>query len=295
MSATIWIGPSGWSYPDWHGPVYPDPAPRGFSALRFIGRYFNSVEVNSSFYRIPTARTTECWAGEVPRPFRFAFKLTRTFTHERGELPPRRDFDAFLVGVRPIGEAGLLGPILMQFPWSFRHAPSSVEWLRRLADGLRGPRLVIEVRHSSWMTDEALSALARLGGVCAIDQPALRDCIGPEPFTFGRLGYVRLHGRNQATWFAEGVPPFERYNYLYTEPELREWVERLREMASRSDEVWVYANNHYRGQGVANALELRAMLTGGPVAAPPALVAAYPRLAALTTTAAAQPGLFDAM
>ncbi len=293
-SARLWLGPSGWSYPDWHGPVYPDPPPRGFSPLRFMARHFNAIEVNSSFYRIPTAGVTQRWVTEVPQEFRFAFKLTRSFTHERSEFPPRRDFEAFRDGLRPVGEAGRLGPILMQFPWSFRYSPPSVDWVRRLADGLAGQALFTEVRHASWLSPDALEALAGVGGVCAIDQPRLHDCIGPLPFSYGRRGYVRLHGRNAANWFADDVPPFERYNYLYSHPELREWVERLRAMAAECDDVWVFANNHYRGQGVANALELRAMLTGGPVTVPAELAAAYPRLTAFSTSPR-QPGLFDGL
>lgn len=289
--AKLRIGPAGWSYDDWHGIVYPDPAPRGFRPLAHLARYFNAVEVNSSFYRIPTARMTSAWTRLVPAEFRFAFKLTQVFTHERGEFPPGSAAAEFREGVAPIREAGLLGPLLMQFPWSFRHSEESVAWLQRLAGAFPDFDRFIEVRHASWSTPEALEQLRTIGGYCNIDQPQLRDCLRPTEHVFGRSAYVRLHGRNAKSWFADGLPAYERYNYLYGEDELREWVRRLNAMCDQADDVYVFANNHYRGQGPANALELKALLTGQPVDAPAELVRAYPRLAAIARCAPG--GLFD--
>jgi len=277
-AARLWIGPSGWSYPDWDGLVYPVHKPRGFKPLAFLAQYVNAVEVNSSFYRIPAARMTATWLAQVPRDFRFAFKLTQVFTHERTEFPDRQTVAAFCEGVRPVREAGLLGPLLIQFPWSFRFTPEAVEWLHRLADNFPEFDRFIEVRHASWAQPEALDALRQTGGYCNIDQPRLRDCLPPTQHVFGRSAYVRLHGRNARNWFATDAPAYERYNYLYSEQELREWVDRVRAMCAQADDVHVFANNHYRGQGVVNALELRAMLEGRPVDAPPDLVQAYPRL-----------------
>ena len=98
-------------------------------------------------------------------------------------------------------------------------------------------------------------AIRAAGGYVNIDQPRLRDCLPPTAQVFGTTGYVRLHGRNAATWFARGLPSFERYNYLYSTPELEEWAGRIRQMLTQARDVYVFANNHYNGQGVANALE----------------------------------------
>ncbi len=282
MAATprtrFWIGPSGWSYDDWYGIVYPQPRPRGFKPLTHIARYFNATEINTSFYRIPSARMTAAWPPLVGADFRFALKLTRTFTHERSSFPPRRDVDAFREGARPLREAGVLGPLLIQFPWSYRCTPEAVDWLRRLADTFRDFDRFVEVRHASWTTDEGLDAIRAAGGYCNIDQPALHDCIGPTMHVFGDSAYVRFHGRNAPNWFADHVPAFERYNYLYSDDELRDWVRRLNAIAERAHDVYVFANNHYRGQGPANALELKALLGKAQVDAPDQLVAAFPRL-----------------
>jgi uncharacterized protein YecE (DUF72 family) len=288
----FWIGPSGWSYPDWEGVVYPTRPGAGFKPLRFIAGLFNAVEVNSSFYRTPTPRITESWPALVPRDFRFAFKLTRAFTHDRHRFPPRSEAAAFCAALRPVSDAGRLGPILMQFPWSFRYTPDAVEWLDRLAEAFRPYERFVEVRHTSWARPEALEALSRVGGYCNIDQPVLRDCLPPTTHVFGRNAYARFHGRNAAHWFAENQAAFERYNYLYTPDELREWVARLNEMARQAQDVYVFSNNHYRGQGVANALEIRALLGEPPRAIPSELLAAYPRLAAIAA-GPRQPTLFD--
>jgi len=281
----LWIGPAGWSYEDWYGVVYPPSPPRNFKPLAYLARYFNAVEVNSTFYRLPTAGMTATWPKLVPTEFRFAVKLTQVFTHQREEFPGRAVVLAFIDGLAPLREAGRLGPLLLQFPWSFRFGPQAVDWLQRLADNFADFDRFIEVRHASWAQPEAIEALRRVGGYCNIDQPQLRDCLGPSAHAFGRSAYVRLHGRNAANWFADNQPSYERYNYLYSEDELREWASRIEALRQQTDDTYVFANNHYRGQGPVNALELKALLTGRPVEAPPELVQSYPRLARIVRTA----------
>ena len=288
----LWIGPAGWSYADWDGVVYPAKKPRGFKPLAYIGQHFNAVEVNTSFYRIPSARMTQAWPPLVPTEFSFAFKLTRTFTHEREEFPPADDAAAFKDGLRPVREAGQLGPLLLQFPWSFRYTAEAVDWLKRLAEAFPEFERFVEVRHASWEQAEAVETLRQLGGYCNIDQPRLRNCLGPTQHVFGPSAYVRLHGRNASKWFADDVPTYERYNYLYSDTELREWVVRLNAISAQAEDVYVFANNHYRGQGPVNALELQALLENRQVEVPPELLAAYPRLKAIAQPPR-EPGLFE--
>jgi len=290
--AKLWTGPSGWSYEDWHGAVYPLTKPRGFKPLAYLAKYFNAVEVNSSFYRMPTPRMTGAWPALVPEGFRFAFKLTQTFTHQRDAFPSAMDVRAFCEGVEPVRAAGLLGPVLMQFPWSFRYTDEAVDWLRRLAENFPDFDRFIEVRHLSWAQPDAIEQLRRFGGYCNIDQPRLHDCIGPTQHVLGENAYVRLHGRNAKSWFADNVATFERYNYLYSEDEIREWVERLNSICEQAENVYVFANNHYRGQGVVNALELKSLLQGELLDVPPGLLEAYPRLRSIARPPR-EPGLFD--
>lgn len=289
--ARFWIGPSGWSYRDWVGVVYPSRPPRGFRPLPFIAQRFRTVEINSTFYRTPTPATAAGWAAQVPADFRFAVKLTRALTHERRPAPEEAEAAKFREALAPLKETQRLGPLLLQFPWSFRYTSANVDWLRRLRDLFAGFERVIEVRHASWSKPAAVARLRECGTICNIDQPALRDCLGPSTHA-SSIAYVRLHGRNAADWFAEGIPAYQRYNYLYSEEELREWAPRLNALADEARDVYVFANNHYRGQGVVNALELRAMVEGARVTAPQELLAAYPRLRGAARTPQA-PGLFD--
>jgi uncharacterized protein YecE (DUF72 family) len=286
------IGPSGWSYDDWAGLVYPQRRPRGFQPLRHIAELFNAVEVNASFYRVPSAAMTERWPEQVPTDFRFAFKLTQDFTHRRAEFPAPAVVAAFQDALRPLRESGRLGPVLAQFPWSFRFSEENAAWLERVRAALPEDDLFVEVRHASWASAAGLAAIRAVGGVCNIDQPQLRDCLGPTAHAFGPRAYVRLHGRNAAHWFAEGQPAYERYNYLYSTAELQEWAARLRALAAQTEEVYVFANNHFRAQSVVNALELRATLEGRQALVPVELLRAYPRLTAIARPAG-QAELFD--
>ncbi|MBI5864581.1 MAG: DUF72 domain-containing protein [Planctomycetes bacterium] len=295
----LWIGPSGWSYPDWHGVVYPAEA-RGLKPLTYLAGYFNAVEVNTSFYAIPRTATTASWPGQVPADFRFAFKLLRGFTHESVSRPDPAMVRNFKESVQPIREAGKLGPILFQFPWSFHYSPQTAERLRHLAEAFSEFDRCIEVRHTSWLRPEALELLRTLGGFCNIDQPLLRACIEPQRLVFGDTAYVRFHGRNKLNWFARNIPSYERYNYMYSEDELREWVARINGMLAEARDAYVFTNNHYRGQAVANALQLRAMLAGASVRMPPTLARTYPHLASFavaeevaSVSANAAPTLFD--
>ena len=166
----------------------------------------------------------------------------------------------------------------MQFPWSFRYTSNSVDWLRRLADSFPSFERFVEVRHSSWSQPEALGALREYGGYCNIDQPGLPDCLGPSAHVFGPNAYVRLHGRNADKWFAQTAASFERYNYLYNTEELRAWVERVGGMLLQAGNVYVFTNNHYYGQSLVNALELKAQLEDRLVAVPDVTIGVYPRL-----------------
>lgn len=294
QKARLWIGPSGWSYDDWYGVLYPARRARGFKPLAFLSRYFNAVEVNTSFYRIPSPQMTEPWAEQVPANFRFAFKLTNIFTHTRDAFPPSAQVAEFTAALEPIRRTGRLGPMLIQFPWSFRYSQANVDWLRRVADAFPDVERVVEVRHTSWLVPEAQEAVRGVGGWCNIDQPVLQQCIGPTEVIFGRTAYVRLHGRNAANWFAKNIEPWQRYDWLYDEESLREWAARIDAMRrhAEAEDVYVFANNHSNAQGPVNALELKALLVGGRVDVPAEILATYPRLAGIAQTPL-DPKLFE--
>jgi len=276
----IRFGPAGWSYPDWAGVVYPEPRPRGFDPLAYLARYFDTIEVNSTFYRPPAPETPRRWARRVSDNGRFKFtaKLWRRFTHERESAWMQDDVDAVRAGLDPLAEASRLGALLVQFPWSFKASASSLEWLTDIAAAFKEYPLVVEVRHASWNRPEFYEWLGqRDTGFVNIDQPVFRRSIEPSARACGRVGYVRLHGRNYEDWFREDAGRDARYDYLYERAELEPWVERIRELADGGlvEDVYVVTNNHFRGQAVANAIMLASMIHRRTQKAPETLLEVF--------------------
>jgi uncharacterized protein YecE (DUF72 family) len=278
--SNIKIGPAGWSYKDWEGVVYPHKPGVRFDPLEYLARFFDTVEINSSFYRPPTAATAKSWAQRASQNPRFSFtaKLHRLFTHERGKATAA-DEKAFREGIDPLLNAGKLGALLLQFPWSFKNTDEDRLYLTALLDRFKDYPLVLEVRHSSWNNASIYEWLEERGvGICNIDQPLFSRSIRPAALTTSQVGYVRLHGRNYENWFREKAVRDERYNYLYSIDELEPWIARIREVATESAETYVITNNHFRGQAVVNALEIKSTLAEQRVPAPESLFSRYPRL-----------------
>ena len=276
----IRIGPAGWSYKDWEGVVYPQKPGKNFDPLEYLARFFNTIEINSSFYRPPTPSTTESWARRVaPRKdFTFTAKLYRVFTHERGKAT-KEDEKAFREGMEPLVKAGKLGAVLLQFPWSFKNTDEDRIYLTKLLETFREFPLVLEVRHTSWNNEHIYEWLVERGvGICNIDQPVFSRSIRPAAVTTSPVGYIRMHGRNYQNWFRDKAPRDERYNYLYSLDELDPWLTRIKQVAKQTSETYVITNNHFRGQAVVNALEIKAALTEEAVPAPEPLFQHYPRL-----------------
>ncbi|HEV2492916.1 MAG TPA: DUF72 domain-containing protein [Terriglobia bacterium] len=276
----IRVGPAGWSYTDWHGIVYPAHRPPGFHEASYLAEYFDTIEINTSFYSPPRPDVVRRWVERVQAnpDFKFTAKLWRRFTHDRDA--GREDEKTFKQSLEPLGAAGRLGALLLQFPWSFKNAPEEREYLGGVCMQFMEYPLVIEVRHSSWNTPEAYQMLADLGvGFCNIDQPVIGRSLGPSARATSPVGYVRLHGRNYENWFSEEAHPAERYDYLYSLDELEPWAARIRDVAQQADVTYVIANNHFEGKAVANALELKSLLTGQKVPVPETLAGRYPELA----------------
>jgi uncharacterized protein YecE (DUF72 family) len=282
----ILVGPAGWSYRDWEGQVYPTPKPRGFDPLTYLAQYFDAVEINSSFYRIPAAKTTQQWVDRVhDHPaFRFTAKLWQGFTH--GGTASAQDEAAFRHAMDPLQEAGRLGAVLLQFPYRFHHTAEHRAQLRHLAEVFRAYPLVLEVRHRSWDRPEVYAFLMELGmGFCNIDQPLVSYSIGLTAHVTSPVGYLRLHGRNAAAWFATDGDAAGRYNYRYVGEELEALREITEALSRRAQETYLVTNNHFRGQAAFNALELRARLRRARVPVPPPLLQAYPELNSIAAPA----------
>lgn len=255
----IRVGPAGWSYKDWEGTVYP-PHGSKFDPLGYLAQFFDTIEINSPFYRIPPPTHAKSWTRRVAfnRDFKFTTKIYRGFTHENAELA-EDDVKAFRNYLDPLMDAGNLGAVLLQFPWSFRNSPENRVKLVDLFEAFREYPKALEVRHATFQNDDFFAFLDEQEVAWVnVDQPLFSDSVKPADTTTGPVAYARLHGRNYEKWFAH-AESWERYNYLYSPEELEPWVERIQSMAKNKD-TYVVTNNHFRGQAIVNAGELKEAL-----------------------------------
>lgn len=294
-AADVRVGPAGWSYADWKGVVYPARRPRGFHELSYLAGFFDTVEINTSFYYPLRPDHATLWAGHVAQNPRFLFtaKLWQRFTHETGANAA--DEAAVRAGFAPLQAAGLLGAVLVQFPFAFHRTKENLaallEILRRFADF----PLVAEFRHATWNVPDVLALLREHhAGFCNIDQPLIGHSLAATSAATSGTGYIRLHGRRYDTWFTDDpkVPAFERYNYLYSMAELEPWAGRAQTVSQMATRTFVIANNHYLGKGVVNALQFISLLKNAKVRVPDSLRGPYPELESIASSPPATRSLF---
>jgi uncharacterized protein YecE (DUF72 family) len=285
------IGTAGWSYKDWNYVFYPPEVLRKkIHPLEYLAHFFDVVEINTSFYGHIRPELAKIWVRKTAfNPnFFFTAKLHRSFTHSplaimeptsAASIRPNDEDEAKArEGLDALASEGKLGALLIQFPVSFKNTSLNREYLERLLrQFIEYPR-VVEVRHDSWDNPDTLASFVRNGvAFCNIDQPTLGRSLAPTEHVTSSLGYVRLHGRNYKEWF-NSDDRNDRYNYLYSENELGAWKEKIEAVAEKAQTTYVIANNHYEARAGANALELKSMLTGKRVKAPPELINTYPEL-----------------
>jgi uncharacterized protein YecE (DUF72 family) len=303
------IGPAGWSYSDWSGYVYPTPRPKGFHEATYLAQFFDTIEINTSFYNPLQPEHAKQWLDRVAANPRFVFtaKLWQKLTHELSATLPAatsttsappittEDDRAIRAGFDILHQAGKLGAVLLQFPISFHHSAETSAYLHALIKHFADYPLAVELRHASWNHSD-LFALLREHNValCNLDQPLIGRSLAPSDETTASLGYVRLHGRRYDTWFSDDpeVPMHERYNYLYSREELAPWADRIRKVAGRTRTTFVITNNHYLGKAVVNALELVSMLKSAKVQVPDPLRLRYPELESIAANPPQSPTLF---
>jgi len=251
----IRVGTSGYYYDDWVGPVYP-PGLSKRDWLSFYAGEFDSVEMNVSYYRIPTPSMAQGWVDRTPENFLFTLKAHRSITHER----VKPDFEAFRAAMEPLKSAGKLACVLAQFPYSFRCSAGNREYLSLLREELIEAPVVIEFRNRDWVRDSTFTLLEELSfGYCCVDEPSLRGLMPPIAQATGPISYLRLHGRNHEKWW-QHEHAWERYDYSYSQDELREWLPKIISLEGMSELTLIYANNHPHGQGVDTARTLKALL-----------------------------------
>lgn len=253
----IYVGTSGFSYEDWVGPYYPEGLEKK-DWLEFYAKEFKTLEINFTYYRMPAPRTLAQMAAKVPADFGFTIKTTKEMTHSRDADPAL--FGKFVEALVPLREAGKFGAVLAQFPSSFHNTPENVEYLQAFREHWGDLPVVVEFRNADWLKEETFRLLHQEGlGFCCVDEPRLKGLVPPIARATSPVSYVRFHGRNAKKWWHH-AQAYERYDYTYKREELQEWVPKIEKLNEESAKTYVFANNHYRGQGIDTARQLKMLL-----------------------------------
>jgi uncharacterized protein YecE (DUF72 family) len=254
----VWIGTAGYSYPAWVGGFYPPGTPAA-DLLPFYATHFPAVEINSSFYRPPTAAQAAKMAAKVPAGFRFSLKVPRTASHgnDLGELP------TFRLAVEQVRAADKLLGLVVQFAEGFHNTPASRDWLSRVREELRPYPLAVEFRHRSWDVPGLPAWLTARDLVCvSVGVPAIRTLFPAGLRAAGERVYARLHTADAANWYAGGPA---RYDYDYPPEAIHDWADGLTAAAAQGvREAWFFFNNCVGIQAITNARLLAAELRGRP-------------------------------
>ena len=293
----ILIGTCSWTDPTLieSGHFYPSWARSAEARLRYYASDFGLVEVDSSYYALPSEKTSRLWVERTGEKFVFDIKAFRLFTQHptplaalpqdiRQALPLdvrakvniyQRDMPTELVSelwsrferaLLPLDSAGKLGVVLFQFPPWFYPGKPQVNYILSCRERLPQYHIAIEFRHSSWLDEKnrewTLSFLRDndLPFVCVDEPQGFSSSVPPVVEATADVSLVRFHGRNCETWEEKGVSVTERFNYLYDEKELGEWMPRIKELASRTRQLHVLLNNCHQDKAVVNAKQVRLML-----------------------------------
>jgi uncharacterized protein YecE (DUF72 family) len=268
-AARIYIGTSGWSYPKgdgtWKGYFYP---PGKINELEFYSQFFNTVEINSSFYRPPNPGYVYNWARRVPSGFLFAMKLWQKFTHPKmyreayGEeaVISQGDVDLFRGSLEPLAKAGKLGALLAQFPPSFKNDDHGRQMLGAVLNTFGDYPVAVELRHRSWSDDETTAGFLRENGAAwvQIDEPKFGTSVAQDVPVTADTAYFRFHGRNAQDWWTGDSET--RYKYLYSEEEIGELVERIKAAGEKTKLLFAFFNNHWQAYAPRNANDLKKAL-----------------------------------
>lgn len=257
----IKVGTSGFSYKDWVGPFYP-PGTSDKAMLEYYSTRYDLLELDYTYYTMPVPRTLAGMCARTPDSFTFCIKAHKSMTHEVSGDPAevKAAFGRFMDAVKPLADAGKLGCVLVQFPWSFRPSNENAAYIAGLTGLLPGVTVTVEFRNTEWVQERTFGLLRRSGlGFCCVDEPRLRGLFPPLAVATSPVAYVRFHGRNAAKWWKH-EQAWERYDYLYSPDELEEWIPRIRELSERVAHTLVLFNNCHTGQAATNADMLKQML-----------------------------------
>lgn len=252
------IGTSGYDYPEWKGPFYP-PDTRREDFLDYYLSRFDTLELNSSYYRVPSEGLIKRLTDPARRKLDLTIKAHQSLTHAVDPHGWRQAALKFTKAITPVAESGQLVTLLLQFPYRFHYTPENRQYLGQLTDELHAFPLTVEFRHPEWLQERVYTGLLERGiAFCNVDAPPLKDVPHSPDRVTANLAYLRFHGRNKEAWWTGDATT--RFDYRYTEAELTEWVERILAMSRRAGKTRIYFNNHWGGKAAENARQLQALL-----------------------------------
>lgn len=254
---SLFLGTSGYSFPGWLNVFYP-PRIAKKDWLRYYALKFNSVEINSTYYRILSDSSTGRMADSVPQEFSFSVKLHSSMTHSLDAT--EEDWNAFRGMLIPFTSSNKMGMILAQFPWSFPLEEESFSYLKTLREKIGDREAAIEFRHEKWYTEDVIEQVHAIGFTpVSVDLPGLPGLPETALLSGENTVYLRLHGRNSGKWWGNTQ---ERYDYLYEDKEIATWVERLQSLSTDVNKCYVFFNNCHMGKAALNAEDMERLLAG---------------------------------
>jgi uncharacterized protein YecE (DUF72 family) len=249
----VWIATCGYSYPDWVGPVYP-PGTSQPKMLSYYSRIFPLVELNFTYYRLPTPEMLARQVDKAPPGFQFLVKLPGTISHEE----KADDVAAFRQAVSVMQERNCLLGLLCQLPQAAHQTKKRWHWLEFLSEEFAGLNLAVEFRHRSWNEPLVVAKLSQAGiPLVAVDVPNLADLYPRGLVQSTPTIYVRLHSRNAENWYASDK---DRYDYNYSDAEMKEWIAELSAAERQTQQAFVLFNNCHHAQAAANAKRFRELV-----------------------------------
>lgn len=258
----IFLGTSGYSYDDWVGPFY-QRGTRRPQMLEYYQQFFPAVELNYTYYTMPRPSTLFQIRNKAPH-LQFAVKAHRSMTHERRAT--REDWQLFADALCVLADTDQLASLLFQFPSSFHCTNENFDYVDELCEYFNQLKVTLEFRHASWLQETTYNfAARRRATIASVDAPALPGLTHSTVRSAPRLSYYRLHGRNAQNWFSGDT--ITRYDYTYTPDEIRVLARRILDLATTSEQVYVFANNHPRAQAVDTVLALADALDHAPALA----------------------------
>lgn len=261
----IKIGTSGFSFPDWKGTIYPKNI-KERDMLSFYEKEMGlkALEVNFTYYSLPSQKSFEAMSKKVTKDFEFVVKAYKGLTHDikdknTGQVVDNREiFLKFRYSLTPLIEDGKLACILAQFPYGFFPNKENLGYLERFREEMGEIAMVFEFRNQAWLRNEIFNFLReREIGFCIVDEPKLPKLMPYIPRATSGIGYFRFHGRNP-NWF--NSPISVRYDYLYSESELKEFIHDIREISKKTGKTLIFFNNCHAGSAARNAIQLAKLL-----------------------------------